>query len=106
MQIKLSTSLALVTSQIFQQLSNRWLSDSGCSMDDRHYDGQVYATSMAMLVTMIVSIFAFGLTPTLQLMLGMSTASISLALYYLNPAMLIEPQASEADKAAIPSTDV
>ena len=50
---------------------------------------QVYATSMAMLVTMVVSVAAFGLAPTLQLGLGIATASISLVLYYLPPAALI-----------------
>ncbi|KAK9805243.1 hypothetical protein WJX72_008374 [[Myrmecia] bisecta] len=49
---------------------------------------KVYATSMAMLVTMVVSVLLFGLAPSLQLVLGILTASISLVLYYLNPGVL------------------
>ena len=50
---------------------------------------QVYATSMAMLVTMLVSVALFGLSPTLQLGLGIATASISLVLYYGSPEVLM-----------------
>mmetsp|Transcript_20867 Transcript_20867/g.62797 ORF Transcript_20867/g.62797 Transcript_20867/m.62797 type:complete len:334 (+) Transcript_20867:371-1372(+) len=50
---------------------------------------KVYATSMAMLVTMVVAVAAFGLAPTLQLGLGIATAMISLVLYYLPPAALV-----------------
>ena len=57
---------------------------------------QVYATSMAMVVTMVVSIALFSLVPSLQLMLGITTASISLVLYYVSPSMLL----------AIPETDL
>jgi len=48
----------------------------------------VYSTSMAMLVTMVVSIFLFDIAPNLQLILGIITASLSLHLYYLNPTDL------------------
>ena len=51
---------------------------------------QVYATSMAMLVTLLVSIALFGLAPSVQLLLGIVTASISLLLYYVPPARLLE----------------
>ena len=51
---------------------------------------QVYATSMAMLVTTVVSVLFFGLQPSLQLLLGIVTASISLVLYYVSPALLLE----------------
>ena len=44
---------------------------------------KVYATSMAMLVTMVVSILLFGQTPTLQLLLGIFTATASLQMYYM-----------------------
>lgn len=44
---------------------------------------------MAMLVTMVVAVAAFGLAPTLQLGLGIATAMISLVLYYLPPAALV-----------------
>lgn len=49
---------------------------------------KVYSTSMAMLVTMVVSIFLFDIAPNLQLILGIITASLSLHLYYLNPTDL------------------
>ena len=51
---------------------------------------QVYATSMAMLVTTVVSVLFFALQPSLQLLLGIVTASISLVLYYVSPALLLE----------------
>ena len=46
---------------------------------------KVYATSMAMLVTMVLSIYLFNLVATLQLFLGILGASISLILYYMRP---------------------
>ena len=55
-----------------------------------HAGTQVYATSMAMLVTMLISVALFGLSPTLQLGLGIATASISLVLYYGSPATLMD----------------
>lgn len=51
---------------------------------------QVYATSMAMLVTTVVSVLFFGLQPNLQLLLGIMTASMSLVLYYVSPSVLLE----------------
>jgi len=54
---------------------------------------KVYATSMAMVVTMVVSVALFALVPSLQMLLGVATASISLVLYYTPPKMLQgEPQ--------------
>ena len=53
---------------------------------------QVYATSMAMVVTMLVSIGLFALVPSLQMLLGIATASISLVLYYLPPRILLGEQ--------------
>ena len=49
---------------------------------------KVFATSMAMLVTLVVSVAAFGLQPSLQMVLGMMTASISLVLYYMGPSLV------------------
>ncbi|GHP04272.1 hypothetical protein PPROV_000302600 [Pycnococcus provasolii] len=46
---------------------------------------KVYATSMAMLVTMLASVAFFGLSPTPQLFLGIVIASASLQIYYLKP---------------------
>ena len=48
---------------------------------------------MAMLVTMVVSIMLFDLTPTVQLFLGIVTASTSLALYYIKPSLLVAVEA-------------
>ncbi len=59
---------------------------------------QVYATSMAMVVTMLVSVVLFQLVPSLQMLLGIATASISLVLYYLPPAKLLG-QPAEAIEA-------
>ena len=53
---------------------------------------QVYATSMAMLLTTGASMLLFGLAPSLQLGLGICTASISLALYYLPSSVLLSSQ--------------
>ena len=53
---------------------------------------QVYATSMAMVVTMLVSMGLFALVPSLQMLLGIATASISLVLYYLPPRTLLGEQ--------------
>ncbi len=55
---------------------------------------QVYATSMAMLVTAVVSVVFFELAPSLQLVLGILTASISLVLYYISPSVLVEIKSS------------
>ena len=52
---------------------------------------KVFATSMAMLVTTLVSVAAFGLQPSLQMILGMTTASISLVLYYMGPSLIKLP---------------
>lgn len=46
---------------------------------------KVYSTSMAMLVTMLISAWLFGMQPNIQLLLGIVTASASLNLYYMNP---------------------
>ena len=45
---------------------------------------------MAMLVTTVASVLFFGLQPSLQLLLGIITASISLVLYYISPSLLLE----------------
>lgn len=50
---------------------------------------KVYSTSMAMMVTMVLSVFLFDIAPNLQLVLGILTASMSLQLYYTNPLDLI-----------------
>ena len=68
---------------------------------------KVYSTSMAMLVTMVFSVFMFNISPTLQLLLGIVTASASLILYYLNPYDLLpEPKAAPAVSAALAAVRV
>ncbi len=59
---------------------------------------QVYATSMAMLVTAVVSVIFFDLAPSLQLVLGILTASISLVLYYITPSVLLETRSARLPK--------
>ena len=49
---------------------------------------KVYATSLAMLLTTLISIAFFGLSPSLQLGLGIITASCSVMLYYGNPSRM------------------
>lgn len=49
---------------------------------------KVYATSLAMLLTTLVSITFFALQPTLQMGLGIVVASCSVVLYYVPPAAL------------------
>ena len=58
---------------------------------------KVYSTSMAMLVTMLFSIFLFDISPNLQLLLGILTSSISLRLYYFDTAEL-HPDTSKNSK--------
>lgn len=50
---------------------------------------KVYATSMAMLLTMVVSIQLFNLKPTLQLFLGILVCCMSLQLYYTPVEILV-----------------
>ena len=63
---------------------------------------------MAMLVTLVVSVAFFGLAPSLQLVLGILTASISLVLYYVSPSVLLDttsvasPRASPRAKGLLP----
>lgn len=45
---------------------------------------------MAMLLTMIMSVWLFAFTPTLQLLLGVVVASVSIALYYLPVGVLAQ----------------
>lgn len=62
---------------------------------------KVYATSMSMLVTTVASVALFGLSPSLQLYLGILTASISLSLYYMPPSMLFATEASTKAKGSL-----
>ncbi|KAI4355195.1 hypothetical protein L6164_003989 [Bauhinia variegata] len=51
---------------------------------------KVYATSMAMLLTMILSIFLFNFKPTLQLFLGIIICVMSLHMYFAPPNVLTD----------------
>ncbi|KAJ7564217.1 hypothetical protein O6H91_02G007600 [Diphasiastrum complanatum] len=52
---------------------------------------KVYATSMAMLLTMLLSIWLFEFKPTLQLFLGILICCMSLQLYFAPPSTTIGP---------------
>ncbi|KAL4203047.1 hypothetical protein AMTRI_Chr02g266590 [Amborella trichopoda] len=51
---------------------------------------KVYATSMAMLLTMVLSVFLFDFKPTLQLLLGIIICGMSLHMYFAPVNMLVE----------------
>ncbi|OAY71020.1 CMP-sialic acid transporter 1 [Ananas comosus] len=51
---------------------------------------KVYSTSMAMLLTMVLSIFLFNLRPTIQLFLGIIICMISLHMYFAPPHLLMD----------------
>ncbi|MBA0788228.1 hypothetical protein Gotri_025354 [Gossypium trilobum] len=50
---------------------------------------KVYSTSMAMLLTMVLSVFLFSFKPTLQLFLGIIICMMSLHMYFAPPSMLV-----------------
>lgn len=51
---------------------------------------KVYSTSMAMLLTMVLSIFLFSFKPTLQLFLGIIACIMSLHMYFAPANMLVD----------------
>ncbi|XP_021757613.1 CMP-sialic acid transporter 1-like isoform X1 [Chenopodium quinoa] len=51
---------------------------------------KVYATSMAMLLTMLLSVYLFEFKPTLQLFLGIIICMMSLHMYFAPPNVLVE----------------
>ncbi|XP_064994353.1 CMP-sialic acid transporter 1-like isoform X2 [Musa acuminata AAA Group] len=51
---------------------------------------KVYSTSMAMLLTMVVSIFLFSFKPTVQLFLGIIICMISLHMYFAPAHKLVD----------------
>ncbi|KAH6789276.1 Nucleotide-sugar transporter family protein [Perilla frutescens var. frutescens] len=51
---------------------------------------KVYSTSMAMLLTMVMSVFLFHFKPTLQLFLGIFVCMMSLHMYFAPPTMLVD----------------
>ncbi|XP_050229849.1 CMP-sialic acid transporter 1 [Mercurialis annua] len=50
---------------------------------------KVYSTSMAMLLTMVLSIYLFSFKPTVQLFLGIIICMMSLHMYFAPPSMLL-----------------
>ncbi|GAB2296679.1 hypothetical protein Dimus_030788 [Dionaea muscipula] len=59
---------------------------------------KVYSTSMAMLLTMILSVYLFNFSPTLQLFLGIIICMMSLHMYFAPPSSLVElPMPSKLD---------
>ncbi|MED6118562.1 hypothetical protein PIB30_003777 [Stylosanthes scabra] len=60
---------------------------------------KVYSTSMAMLLTMIISRFLFNFKPTLQLFLGIIICMMSLHMYFAPPNMRLDmPVTLEPDE--------
>ncbi|CAE6202485.1 unnamed protein product [Arabidopsis arenosa] len=58
---------------------------------------KVYSTSMAMLLTMVASIYLFSFKPTLQLFLGIVICIMSLHMYFAPPHTLVDlPVTNEA----------
>ncbi|KAK9131013.1 hypothetical protein Sjap_011500 [Stephania japonica] len=51
---------------------------------------KVYSTSMAMLLTMVLSIYLFNFRPTLQLFLGIVICMMSLHMYFAPPSVLVD----------------
>ncbi|XP_010261488.1 PREDICTED: CMP-sialic acid transporter 1 [Nelumbo nucifera] len=51
---------------------------------------KVYSTSMAMLLTMVLSVYLFNFKPTLQLFLGIIICMMSLHMYFAPPNMLVD----------------
>ncbi|KAI4321155.1 hypothetical protein MLD38_034573 [Melastoma candidum] len=51
---------------------------------------KVYSTSMAMLLTMILSIYLFYFKPTIQLFLGIIICMMSLHMYFAPPSSLVD----------------
>ncbi|KAJ0962971.1 hypothetical protein J5N97_028093 [Dioscorea zingiberensis] len=55
---------------------------------------KVYSTSMAMLLTMILSIYLFSFQPTIQLFLGIIICMMSVHMYFAPPQILIDMPSS------------
>nr|XP_043626498.1 CMP-sialic acid transporter 1 [Erigeron canadensis]XP_043626499.1 CMP-sialic acid transporter 1 [Erigeron canadensis]XP_043626500.1 CMP-sialic acid transporter 1 [Erigeron canadensis] len=63
---------------------------------------KVYSTSMAMLLTMVLSVFLFTFKPTLQLVLGIIICIMSLHMYFAPPSSLVDlPMAVKAEPQSI-----
>ncbi|OWM85253.1 hypothetical protein CDL15_Pgr028040 [Punica granatum] len=63
---------------------------------------KVYSTSMAMLLTMVLSVYLFSFKPTLQLFLGIVICMMSLHMYFAPPNMLVDlPSTSKASPESL-----
>ncbi|KAL6008773.1 hypothetical protein ACLOJK_021999 [Asimina triloba] len=51
---------------------------------------KVYSTSMAMLLTMVLSVYLFNFKPTIQLFLGIIICMMSLHMYFAPPDVLVD----------------
>ncbi|KAM7508586.1 hypothetical protein LguiA_019039 [Lonicera macranthoides] len=51
---------------------------------------KVYSTSMAMILTMVLSVFLFNFKPTVQLFLGIVVCMMSLHMYFSPPTVLVD----------------
>ncbi|PON44309.1 Nucleotide-sugar transporter [Parasponia andersonii] len=60
---------------------------------------KVYSTSMAMLLTMLLSVYLFNFKPTLQLFLGIIICMMSLHMYFAPPNMLVDIPAATVKAA-------
>ncbi|XVF80190.1 hypothetical protein PTKIN_Ptkin15bG0051300 [Pterospermum kingtungense] len=68
---------------------------------------KVYSTSMAMLLTMVLSVFLFNFKPTLQLFLGIIFCIMSLHMYFAPPSMLVDlPSTVRSDPESLVNVPV
>ncbi|XVF33211.1 hypothetical protein REPUB_Repub17cG0148800 [Reevesia pubescens] len=68
---------------------------------------KVYSTSMAMLLTMVLSVFLFSFKPTLQLFLGIIVCMMSLHMYFAPPNMLVDlPSTVRSDPESLVNVPV
>ncbi|XVF22419.1 hypothetical protein REPUB_Repub12eG0170800 [Reevesia pubescens] len=68
---------------------------------------KVYSTSMAMLLTMVLSVFLFSFKPTLQLFLGIIVCMMSLHMYFAPPNILVDlPSTVRSDPESLVNVPV
>ncbi|KAL6493973.1 hypothetical protein OROGR_031882 [Orobanche gracilis] len=68
---------------------------------------KVYSTSMAMLLTMVLSVFLFNFRPTLQLFLGIFVCMISLHMYFAPPSVLVDlPSTAKSEPQSLVEVSV
>ncbi|XP_042027040.1 CMP-sialic acid transporter 1-like [Salvia splendens] len=68
---------------------------------------KVYSTSMAMLLTMLVSVYIFNFKPTLQLFLRIIICMMSLHMYFAPPTVLVDlPLTAKASTESVEEVSV